>query len=206
MRMASGLARLPHVVVGVLAALISACSSVPTRYYTLMAPAPATAAMGESASFAIDVLPVGIPAQVDQPQLVVRTGPGSVAVLDNEHWIAPLADEIRAALADDLVRALGASDARGESRIAGRTVYRIRFDVRRFESVPADHALIESDWSVLRNGQRVASCSSSARGAVDAGYESLVEGQQRALARIAGQIATVVRRAEAGASAPACPG
>jgi uncharacterized protein len=183
---------------------LTACSSAPTHFYTLMQPADSAAATSADAGFAIDVLPVGVPAQADQPQLVVRTGAGSVAVLDSERWAAPLADEIRAALADDLVRALGAHDARRQARRKGEAVYRIRLDVRRFESLPADHALIEADWSVRRGDAVVAACSSRAAETVGAGYESLVEGHQRALGRIAAQIAGVVEHA-ASAQVGGCP-
>jgi uncharacterized lipoprotein YmbA len=179
----------------VLAVGLAACSSVPTHFYTLMQPADPAAEPGATAPFAIDVMPVGIPAQADQPQLVVRTGAGSVAVLDNEHWAAPLADEVRAALSDDLVRALGTRDVRGQAGQAGEPVYRIQVDVRRFESVPADHALIDADWSVRRGDAVVAACRGEAKESVAAGYEALVEGHQRALAQIAAQIATTIRRA-----------
>ena len=110
---------------------VGACSSVPTHFYTLMHPAGPGAPA--PAPFAIAVLPVGIPAQADQPQLVVRTGTGSVAVLDNERWVAPLADEIRAALADDLERSLGARDVRGQAHREGQAVYRVQLDVRRLD-------------------------------------------------------------------------
>jgi uncharacterized lipoprotein YmbA len=198
MRFDAELARLRSAAAITLALLVAACSSVPTRYFTLVAPARALSAGPEAAPFAIDVLPVGVPAQVDQPQLVIRTGPGSVAVLDSEHWVAPLADEIRGALANDLVRLLGARDAHGQGLRDGDKVYRITLDVRRFESVPADHALIDADWSVRSGGEVIAACGSRMSEPVGAGYEALVEGHQRALERIAARISTVVRRAAAG--------
>jgi uncharacterized protein len=189
-----------------LAATLTACSSAPTHFYTLLPPAEPVTAAAAPAAFAIDVEPVGVPAEVDQVQWLVRTGPGQVAVLDNERWAAPLGDELRAALADELTRRLGARDVYKAANPAGVPVYRIQVEVRRFESVAAGYALIEADWNVARrdatSGSALA-CHSRVSQPVEPGYAALAVGHQRALAAIGTRIALAVHSAAAGGTA--CP-
>lgn len=189
-----------------LAATLSACSSVPTHFYTLMPPAQPATPAAAPAAFAIAVDPVGVPAEVDQAQWLVRTGPGQVAVLDDERWAAPLGDELRAALADELTRQLGARDVYKAANPAGVPVYRIQVEVRRFESVAGSYALIEADWSVARRDATPGSalvCHSRVSQSVEAGYAALAVGHQRAVAAIGARIASAVSSAAAGGTA--CP-
>jgi uncharacterized protein len=186
--------RLFHVIVS--AAILSACASAPTHYYTLLPPAD-NAAIAH-ADVAISVDPVSVPPENDQPQWLVRIGRGEVAVLDSERWAAPLGDELRAALSDDLGRLLGTAAPAGSQH-----VYRVRVQVRRFESMPADHVSIEADWRIERTGTPPLNCASRVSEQVEPGYPAIALGHQRALAEISTQIATAVRGMESGN--PACP-
>ena len=96
-----------------IATILAGCgASPPARYYTLQPPGATQAVQAgvAPAPFMIEILPVNVPAQADQPQLMVRTGDGTVAPLYSERWSAPLPDEFRAALSDTLTRELGAPD------------------------------------------------------------------------------------------------
>lgn len=192
--------------------LLAACASAPLHYYTLVAPADESAGglvapMAETApSLPFELLPVGVPAQVDQPQLVVREGGQGVALLGSERWIAPLGEEVRSALSADLTRELHSADVSGLPG-NGKPLLRIKLDVRRFDSQPGGYALIEGAWSVrLLHGAQPAAlaCSSRVSEAVGPGYPALVQGHQRAIARLAAQIATAARALGDG-QAPACP-
>ena len=185
---------------------LGACASAPTHYYTLVPPASAAPVQG-GAGPAFELLPVSIPAQDDQPQLVVREGGQGVALLQGERWIAPLADEIRGALSADLAGALGRPDVSGLARGDGPVV-RIKVDVRRFDSQPGGYALLEAGWSLRLLGgdgdPRALACASTFRQPVGAGYDALVRGHQQALGQLADLIARAARELAAG---PAhCPG
>lgn len=187
--------------------LLAACASAPMHYYTLVAPvdAGATSVPGV-ASLPFELLPVGIPAQVDQPQLVVREGAQGMAVLGSERWIAPLGDEVRGALSADLARELHSQDVSGLPG-SDKPVLRIKLDLRRFDSQPGGQALVEGAWSVrLLHGVQPAtlSCTSQISEPVGPGYPALVQGHQRAIARIAAQIAAVGRALGTGQAA-VCP-
>ncbi|MEI7037314.1 PqiC family protein [Fulvimonas yonginensis] len=197
--------RTPHLLAGALALGLAACASAPVHYYTLIAPAPASPADGVApAPFGFELMPVGIPAQADQPQLVIRQGGQGAAPLGAERWIAPLADEVRGALSADLAQALHARDVTGLP-MDGRPRLRIKVDLRRFDSAPGDYALIDAAWSLrLLQGDATLACTSQIREPVGAGYDALVEGHQHALARLAQQIAQVAGPVAAG-QAHACP-
>lgn len=185
-------------------ATLVACASVPTHFYTLLPPAQPPGATAAPAAFAIEVAPVGVPAEVDQAQWLVRTGPGQVVVLDNERWAAPLADELRAAFADELTRQLGARDVYKATNHAGMPVYRVQIDVRRFESAAGQYALIDADWSIARrDGATVPAldCHSRVTQPVGPGYAALAIGHQLAVAAISARIALTVRSAVAGSAA-----
>jgi len=199
--------RLPHALAAVLAATLGGCASAPTHFYTLQhdAPPPAGAAPASSAPFQIEVLPVAVPPQVDQAEFLVRQSDQRVAVLDNERWAAPLAAELRGAFAADLVAALGTRDVYGLPRPPAVAVYRIAIDVRVFDSWTGRHARIQSDWSVRGNTEAaLVTCTSTASEDVGADYDALVQGHQREIAQISGDIAATVRGI-AGGGAAACP-
>ncbi|MBE1160057.1 PqiC family protein [Dyella acidiphila] len=198
--------RMRHVMAPLAALALAACASAPMHYYTLIpAPDSSPAAAAPPASFQFELLPVGIPAQVDVPQLVVRQGGQSVALLDGQRWVAPLADEVRGALSVDLSQRLNAQDIGSGLPVDGKPVLRIKLDVRRFESAPGQYALIDATWSVRpTKGDAVLTCSSHISENPGQGYDSLVAAHQQALAALAGQIASVAPALAAG-STPACP-
>jgi uncharacterized lipoprotein YmbA len=192
---------------------LAACASAPLHYYTLVAPATDAVSTGAPAGSAagalpFQLLPVTVPAQVDQPQLVVRQGGQSVALLNGERWIAPLGDELRSALSTDLAHQLHSEDV---SALPGndKPMLRIKLDVRRFDSQPGSYALIDGTWSVRiihgssSQGGSV-SCSSRISETVGPGYDALVEGHQRAIARLAAQIAGAAQSLGNG-QVPPCP-
>ena len=187
-----------------LALALAACASSPPHYYTLVPPADARAAPAD-APFEFELAPVGVPAQVDRPQLVLRTGASDLGVLDGERWIAPLPDELRSALSLDLVDALGAADASGQPA-SGRPRLRVRVDLRRFDSGPGAVVRLDAAWSVrMGAGGPLASCASAIdEPATSADPAALVAAHQRALARLATQIAAAARPLLAG-RAPTCP-
>lgn len=189
--------------VGLACALgLAACSSTPTHYYTLIAPATQTPANVAQPSFQFEMQPVLMAVQVDQPQLVVRQGNGSLAILENERWGAPLGDEFHDALTGELERRLGSRDMAGLPKQSDTPVLSIRADVRRFESVLDHYALIDVVWNLnLRSGgsggsgsgsggpRQNITCSSVIRQQAGLGMENLVLAHQQAVSRLADTIA-----------------
>lgn len=174
---------------------LTACASAPVRYYTLVAPLQ-EASSAPAVPFLIDLQSVGVPVQVDQPQLLVRQANGGIAQLDNERWVAPLADELRTALSADLTQKLGTQDIAGLPSPVNKPVLRIKVEVRRFDSLPGQYAVINADWSLAMTGDKNLTrlyCSSRLREPVPGDYSSLVRGHQKAIATLATQISEAAR-------------
>ncbi|CAN7216897.1 PqiC family protein [Rhizobacter sp. LjRoot28] len=137
------------------ACLMAACSSTqPARFHSLAAlPAAAPAASSPAAAtpWVVDLGPVTVPAGVDQPQWVVRLPDGSLRVLEQERWVAPLRDELRGALLEALRQRTGAIDARTVPAPATSPV-RVRLDVQRFETLAGQGAWLEAGWSMAPAG------------------------------------------------------
>jgi len=184
--------------VAILLSGLAACASAPMHFHTLIPPSAPLAAQG--APFVIDVLPVNVPPQVDQPSLVLRQGASGIAVVDGERWASPLGDEIRGALSADLSARLGTHDVHGLPRAKDAKVVRVQLDVRRFDSEVGGDATLEASWSV-RGTDQAATCASRVAEPAGGSYASLVDAHQRALAKVADQVAAAARSVAAGQAA-----
>ncbi|ASY76689.1 PqiC family protein [Pectobacterium polaris] len=182
-------------------ALLSACSSPQVRYHTLLTPAATLSFMTNTthaAPFFIDVLPVGIPAQLDTSQLVIRQGDSGAVVLDNDRWLSPLSEEIRTALSADLTRRLNTQDVSGLVRSADTPVVRIQLQVRRFDSWPGQSVTFDADWSLSAVGKEDERarliCRSQFIEPSANSDTAMLHAQQQAVTRLAEQIAATATR------------
>ena len=183
----------------------TACSSAPIRYYSLVAASPPAPAVTNQAQLTPFILmPVGVPAQVDQPQLVVREGPQRVELLEGDRWIAPLGDELRGALSADLARDLPGRDVTGLAEKPGPALT-VKVNLRRFDSVPGADAVLEAGWTLSWPGVGNSvglGCTSQVDEPVGAstgpGYDALVQAHQRAVGKLAHAIATAAQGLTAG--------
>jgi uncharacterized lipoprotein YmbA len=190
------------VALGLLALLCGCASSgVPARFHTLMPPIAGAAASTQPApGLRVEVLSVALPPQVDVPQIVVRLPDDSMRALEHERWIAPLADEIRAALALRIDAVL----ADVSPSTAGNAAWRVALDVQRFDSALGGAVSLQGLWSLQPGGGGAAlRCRVNDREAVAAGPAALVAGHRTMLQRLGDAIARALRSAAAG-DAPAC--
>lgn len=194
---------IPRLTFAVLAAALglAACSSPQTNYYTLIAPMDGNVPNTGPAPFQFEMLPVLMPVQVDQPPLVVRQGNGSLGILDTERWGSPLGDEFHDALTAQLEQRFGGRDMAGLPKEGSRPVLSVRTDVRRFESAPNAYAMTDVVWTLsLRPGDAAPgskranlTCSSVIREQAGEGMDSLIVAHQKAVARLADEIAETAR-------------
>jgi uncharacterized protein len=180
------------------------CTSAPVRYYTLTPTSDKTLPASET-TLAIDVRIVHTPPQVNRAELMVRTGPTEVTLLENERWASPVNDEIKDALRLELQRRLG--------RMTGlRPVFTkltLDIDVQHFEAELGRYALLEASWSATlsatgqrSNGARVTTCTFQADERIHTGYAGIVEGYQREIAALADAIVAVLTSPASGIDAP----
>jgi uncharacterized lipoprotein YmbA len=171
-----------------------ACTSAPVRYYTLTPPPDRTLPASETV-LAIDVRVVHTPPQLNRAELMVRTGPTEVTLLDNERWASPVNDEIKDAVRFELQRRL--------SRMTGLrpafTKLTLDIYVQQLEAELGRYVVIEASWSATLsaasqrpNGARVATCTFQADEKIHTGYAAIVEGYQREIAALADAIVAVL--------------
>jgi uncharacterized lipoprotein YmbA len=170
------------------------CTSAPVRYYTLTPP-PDKALPASQTTLAIDVRVVHTPPQLNRVELMVRTGPTEVTLLENERWASPVSDEIKDALRLELQHRLGGMT--GLRPVFAKL--RLDIDVQHLEAEFGRYALIEASWSATLSaagersrGARVTNCRFQAEETIPTGYAGIVEGYQRGIAALADAIAVVL--------------
>lgn len=197
----------------VVGALTACANRTPPTFHTLMAPASSTTAASaapaaSTRAWGIRIEPVRVPAQVDQPQWVVRQPDGDLQALEEQRWVAALGDEWRDALGDQLAKRLGVLDL---THTASRTpAYRVQLDVQRFDTAPGDRVVQETVWTLRSPDADRAplTCHSRFSEPTSASYAAAAEAHRRALGRLADAIAGTLQALQsATASSPAhCPG
>jgi uncharacterized protein len=186
-----------------LACLVSivGCTSAPVRYYTLAAP-PDKVMPGSM--IAIDVRVIHTPPQLNRSELMVRTGPTELTLLENERWASPVNDEIKDALRLELRRRLGHSSGLGPSL----TKLTLDIDVQHLEAELGRYALLEASWSASLSAtgpsptREQANCTFRADEKIQAGYAAIVEGYQREIAALAAAIVAMLSSPASGIGTP----
>jgi len=176
---------------------LGGCVSTPIHYHTLVVPSPMTSTRLPPVPFLIDIMAVGVPVQIDQPQWVVRLGENSLGVLEGERWGAPLSEELRSALSADLTHRLDTQDASGLTASAEQPVLRMKVQVRRFENWPGRQVELYANWSLSfadDTTQAQLICHGQFRERAPGDYGQLAQAQQRVVARLGEQIAADARR------------
>jgi uncharacterized lipoprotein YmbA len=135
------------------AALLNGCASPEPRYYSLASGAASTVsttAPGTNPVW-IEVAPVRVPERLNRAQLVVTDGDtGGVKLLDLSRWSAPLPDELRDALSQQLQAKLGAVDTYQQGLSGVEPVYRVTTEVVRLDTDLGQRARATIAWTVRR--------------------------------------------------------
>ncbi|OTP66596.1 PqiC family protein [Caballeronia sordidicola] len=182
-----------HLLAASLLLALTACSSVPVHYHTLLSPQSDGGGMHANAPFLLNVLPVGIPAQLDQSYLVVRQGQSGVEILDNERWTSAFGDEVRSALSAQLTSQLATRDIAGLAASVSEPVITLKVQIRRFDAWPNRAVQLEATWSLGRldgTGTATRIGQASLSEAAPGDYTALVNAQQDVLRQLAGKIAS----------------
>jgi uncharacterized protein len=171
--------------------LAGCASSPPPRFYTLSA--TVSPAVKPQADFTVSIGPVSVPAVVDRPQIIVRTGPNQVFIDEFDRWASPLKDDIARVIAENLISILGTTGVTTISPQSSATgsSYRIVIDILRFDSEPGKAAILDALWTVSTSNDGPSwrmrtSLNESTKGD---DYASLVAAHSRALGKLSAEIA-----------------
>lgn len=198
--------------------MLAGCSSTPSRYYSLapvvqQTQTQAVTSQTAAPGFAISLAEVRVPGQVDRPQLVVRQdSSAAVTVLNQSLWVAPLADQLKSALAQELTQVLAVPDVSFMAAPAHLPVWTVAVQVHRFELMAGAWTVLDASWTLSR------ALPSGATPSLDAsqsdtpaqicraviqmpvtaeGVEPLVDSQRTAVMRLANAIAESISARQA---------
>ncbi|MCC8392615.1 PqiC family protein [Paraburkholderia sp. MMS20-SJTR3] len=178
-----------------LVVLTGACASPATNFYTLN-PDPSLTASATGRPIVAVIGPVTIPELVDRPQIVTRVGDHGVAVNEFDRWAQPLGGDIGRVIAGNLGTLLNSQQISVyDATRDPATVWHVRIDVMRFDSVPGQEVTVDVLWAVRPPGKsRVVSGRSVAHEAVSGpGFAPLVAAHDRALASVSRDIAAAMQ-------------
>jgi uncharacterized protein len=186
----------PHAAILGFSLLLSSCAATPPiRFHSLLAiegsARPLSVAQGLPIGFAVTLAAVTVPPQVDQPQWLLRNADGTLGLLEQERWVAPLRGELQSAVLDRWINAWGgrAPSAAG----AKENAWRVTIDVTRWDAVPGREVRLESRWSAS-SGVALLTCRSVIREATlnDANSPilALADSHRRAVLRLADEVAS----------------
>ncbi|EKW5590088.1 TPA: PqiC family protein [Raoultella planticola] len=131
---------------------IDGCTSPQIRNHTLLPPAPLSGSSNK-VPFVIELLPIGVPEQLDITQVVLRQDGNTMLVLNNDRWLSPPSEEMHSALSPQIAQRLGTQDISGLPKVEEKQVMRIQIQLRRFDLWPGNQVRLDADWSLsTRNG------------------------------------------------------
>jgi uncharacterized lipoprotein YmbA len=194
----------------VVAVLLCAClpgsrGPVPqTRYHllrTIEAVDPQATAIADLGEAILGVGPVTLPDYLDRPQVVVHTASNELRILEFERWAEPLEQNVLRVLADNLAVLLKAPRTFTYPWPGGtQPAYRITIQVRRFDGVTGEVAVMRVRWQITADGdQRMLESREKtySEPAAGTGTEDLVAAQSRLLLRLSRELAETIRAAAA---------
>ena len=174
-------------------ALLSACASPSSHFYTLTQTRAVPPGAAFSASIAVG--PVSVPESVNRPEIVVQVGPNEVALDEFNRWAAPLPSEIQRVVVENLVQLLGTQRvSRYPQGSMTSPDFRVQIEVLRFESAPGDAALLEVLWTVHgKNDKEVKTGRTMVREPVSGqSYDALAAAHSRALGTLSRDLAEAI--------------
>jgi uncharacterized lipoprotein YmbA len=130
--------------------LLSCGSSPPTRFYTLNEMAPATAAARSPAgAVPVRLEPVAIPAELDRQELLNHTTANMVHLSESDRWAAPLDEQIRRTLSDDLAARLPAGLVADPNEPSTRDPRRtLSISIGQFDADASCAVKLSASWSL----------------------------------------------------------
>src|SRR2546425_2024089 len=196
-RFGTSRAALTLAVVGGSLAMLAGCGSSPaTRFYTLTTVPPVTKIADRSPTpqLGVGIRSVVLPAELDRPQIVTRTGPNTVHLAEFDRWSSPLRDSVANVIAENLSVLLPADRVAVYPWPPGVSIdYQVTVEVSRFELRVDGPCALEAWWRIQAKDQEavVGRSSLSDEGGHD--YASVVAAKSRLVGKLSGEIAAPIR-------------
>jgi hypothetical protein len=169
--------------------------SDPTRYYVLTSERTSAPVIASPITVGIDH--VELPDYLNRSELVTRSASNQLTIADYERWGEPLKEGFARTFRHDLESDLGAGRVvSAPFDPAARPSFSVDVDVRRFEPVGNDAALLEAHWTVRDGTSASVVASGDARiraPAAGANAAAAVAALSSAVASLGRDVAAAVR-------------
>ncbi|HEY3098673.1 MAG TPA: PqiC family protein [Methylomirabilota bacterium] len=177
---------------------IGGCGRSPaTRFYALTpVPGSTAAAPASTLAPAIGVRAVDLPAELDRPQIVTRSGANAVQLAEFDRWSAPLRDIVSRLIAENLAAQLPTDRVAVYPWMPGDSIdQEVTVEVVRFEGRLGGPCVLEARWRVAgtsgRGGRVIGRTNATEHAGAD--YASVVAAQSRLVGRLSADIAAAIR-------------
>jgi len=133
-------------------ALLSACASTPTNFYTLesQSRSPAVTTTASAKKLLIGIGPLTLPALLDRKGIVTRAENNSVQIAEFDQWAAPLQNNVIAVLAKNVAILKPSAIVRAYPwSVYGNVDYRVIIDISRFDTQLGKSANLEASWALM---------------------------------------------------------
>jgi uncharacterized protein len=179
-------------------ATLTGCGASPTtRFYTMMPVAtPATAPAPANHAVTVGIRAVDLPAELDRPQIVIRTGANTRELAEFDRWSAPLRDSVARVLAENLSILLATQHVAVYPWPPGTAVeHEVMVDVTRLDAELGGPCALDARWRVVtRNGTtRPIYGRSTLNEVAGTDYSSLVAAQSRLFGALSAEIAAAIK-------------
>lgn len=183
---------------------LAGCSATPaTRFYSLASVAPPASESprpaGQNQSVAVGS--VTLPAYLDRPQVVTRSGVYAVDMAEFDRWSEPLQDMVPRVIAENLSILLGSDQVYLSPRrnLPGLT-HQVDIAIDRFDLDDQDRVVLAARWDLVeRSHDEVVSSRkvTITEAAADRSYDTIVAAMSKALALLSRDIAERLQAAPA---------
>lgn len=144
----SMLKRIGPIILGL--ALLAGCSSSqPTQFYTLSA-LVSDGTLDEINTMRLGVGQISLPAYLDRPQVVTRSGNSRMTVADFHQWAEPLETSFQRVLKENLSNWLGTDEVVTLPSRRGLPLdYQVEIDVTRFDADQTSEVALDARWLIF---------------------------------------------------------
>jgi hypothetical protein len=202
--------RLASLVLAAFTLGIAGCASTPaTRFYSLASVAPPAPESPRPAGqgLAVAVGAVTLPAYLDRPQVVTRSGVYAVDLAEFDRWSEPLQDMVPRVIAENLSVLLGSDQVylSPRRRLPGLS-QQVDIAIDRFDLDDQDRVVLAARWDLVeRNRDEVVSSRkvTITEAAADRSYDAIVAAMSKALALLSRDIADGLQATAAARAKPA---
>ena len=179
-------------------ALLTACASTPTNFYTLEAQSrPPVATSTSSAKKAlIGIGPLTLPALLDRKGIVTRAENNSVQIAEFDLWAAPLQNNVIAVLSKNVATLQPNAIVRAYPwAVYGNVDYRVIIDISRFDTQLGKSVTLEASWAIMeeKNHMIVGNGQTKLQQPLyDASYNSVAQALSKLLSEFSQQISVAL--------------